>query len=206
MLVSVLVSNSCAFKIADGKLQDQIYGYLNNFNLDIESTEDKIEEAICDCMSTLILGPSYPYSFLAQYFQVLGNTHSTTHPNDAFRLKIMTQTLRECHMIKEYKNIEVILNNSLAQSWKEDELFPVLDQIIDETIRCFDIPHCTNFRKNLSLHMYKNSTNSDLYSLFNEGWNIIYSTHRRDHRIYREVSNVILKRLESESFSLYPSS
>ena len=200
-----LIHELCHFIIWDGKMPEEIFYSIDNDELEIVSTQNKIGEAICDCVATLIIGPSYPFSYLAQYFQTLSNTASMSHPSDSLRLKLMSDILVNSKMPQESKEIEEILINKLGKAWQQDELFPAFDRIIKESTRLIRIPKYRNFRRGLTLDDFKKDTPSDVYSLFNEGWNIIRSSPQQDKRTYREVSDLILKRLKRGSISMYPS-
>ena len=200
-----VVHELCHFLVLKSEAPDKIYTSIGDYQLDIESTQNKIEEAICDCVSTLIMGPSYPFSYVAQYFQILSNTASMSHPSDSLRLKLMSDILVNSKMPQESKEIERILINKLGKAWQQDELFPAFDRIIKESTLLIKIPEHRNFRRGLTLDEFKKDTPSDVYSLFNEVWNIIRSRSQLSKSIYREVSDLILKRLELGSLSMYPS-
>lgn len=201
-----VIHELCHFLVLESEAPDKIYTSIGDYQLEIESTQDKIEEAICDCVATLIMGPSYPFSYLAQYFQILSNTAHIRHPSDSLRLKLMSDILFKVKMPQESKEIEEILINKLGKAWQQDELFPAFDRIIKESTRLIRIPEYRNFRRGLTLDDFKKDTPSDVYSLFNEGWNIILSSPRPRKRTYSEVSDLILKRLKLGSFSMYSSS
>ena len=200
-----VVHELCHFLVLESEAPDKIYTSIGDYQLEIESTQNKIEEAICDCVATLIMGPSYPFSYLAQYFQILSNTAHIGHPSDSLRLKLMSDILFKSKMPQESKEIEEILINKLGKAWQQDELFPAFDRIIKDSTRLIRIPKYRNFRRGLTLDDFKKDTPSDVYSLFNEGWNIIRSSPQQDKRTYREVSDLILKRLKRGSISMYPS-
>jgi hypothetical protein len=201
-----VIHELCHFLILKSGAPDKIYSSIGDYQLDVESTQNKIEEAICDCVSTLIMGPSYPFSYLAQYFQILSNTSHERHPSDSLRLKLMSEILFKSNMPQESNDIEEILINKLGKVWQQDELFPAFDRIINESTGLIKIPECRNFQRGLTLNDFKEDTPSDVYSLFNEGWNIIRSSPQPSKRTYREVSDLILKRLKRGSFSMYSSS
>ncbi|MCL5732255.1 MAG: hypothetical protein M1285_02545 [Candidatus Thermoplasmatota archaeon] len=172
--------------------------------VNIDEGISKLTEAVCDSLATSIMGPSYPLSFYAQYYQIFGQGDYRIHPTDEFRMKLMTEILRSNNLKSYADSIDKLLTNRSRNSWKNDVLANYIDEIISGTrnvvIKKSDVP----FRRGMRLDDFVSGPPRDIYSLFNEGWSLVLSHYDAEPQTYNKISKKIFDVLKGETVPLYP--
>lgn len=133
-----------------------------------------IEEFTCDMTATYMVGSAYAWTYLKLLSNELGNTdiyrHSSTHPCDEARMRIIILMMDKLGLNEEKRQFESIWNSFLETSVKpknHDFIYPpyIFKLMVDEFFEFYQNADLA------SVFELKNSTNS-ISKILNNAWNI----------------------------------
>jgi len=97
---SILFWPLLAHEIAHLKLHEtddvrNLQRELSKQNLRSEKYRERLDEALCDIIATLLYGPAYIAAFGTKFWQILDEYHDESYPSNQFRLFIMFKIMED---------------------------------------------------------------------------------------------------------------
>ncbi|MDH5779746.1 MAG: hypothetical protein OEZ29_04035 [Candidatus Bathyarchaeota archaeon] len=93
---------------------------LSRHNLRSEKYRERLDEALCDIIATVLYGPAYIAAFGTKFWQILDEYHDESYPSNQFRLFVMFKTIKDedlGHLFNSIRN-NFEVNERLARREK----------------------------------------------------------------------------------------
>jgi hypothetical protein len=103
---------------------------LSRRNLRSEKYRERLDEALCDIIATLLYGPAYIVAFGTKFWQILDEYHDESYPSNQFRLFIMFKTMEDKDVEPLFYSIKnnFQVNERLA---RREEISFLTDEMIE---------------------------------------------------------------------------
>ena len=170
-------------------------------DISLKTVHRRLEEALCDVIATYLIGPAYPYAFLAKLWALFRGAPHPDYPSNSFRLECMARTLDSLGLSDLGNELGKIRDEKFNEAWEDEDITPLVDDILTVTS---DLPKLVSSNiLNQTKNIIKDSkTSGDLPAIFLSPWLFIDEVeHDKINTQLRRVSNSLYTLLERWSKS-----
>lgn len=98
--------------------------------LDMETAEGRLEEALCDIIATRLVGPAYPYAFVNKLIGQFPLLRPSRHyPTFSFRIECMARALVAQGFNEDAADIRDLAEQHKLGAWEDEEISSTIDDL-----------------------------------------------------------------------------
>lgn len=166
-------------------------------NLDPRNASYRIEEALCDVISTRLAGPAFCYSYLHKFWTLSSLGEDEVHPSHPFRLECMSRTLKDLKLFETAALLEEVLDNRFTDPWRNEPIASAIGEIMDVGKELFprDLSLMSQSANASSAAEIRN-VKTDVATLFLAAWRVLTDGTQSFAESYDDVNTTLLTCLE----------
>jgi hypothetical protein len=142
----------------------------NLSGIDSEVASNRIEEALCDVISTRVVGPAFCISYLHKFWTLGLLREDAGHPTHAFRFECMSRSLDDLGLFEQAAELRDTVEARL-EPWREEPIAATLEDIVSTGRNLFNRNHSTVYqRSRRGIEVTSVAATRDISGLFLSSW------------------------------------